>query len=99
MVARGRVREMNLQSTEDLGLSSLSGMPLCVCVCVCVCVSWSVVSDSLQPHGPHSLPGSSVQGILWAKILESVAIPFPGWNVFIFPLFLKHSLTGYRIYS
>ena len=38
MVARGEVREMNLQSTEDLGLSSLSGMPLCVCVCVCVCV-------------------------------------------------------------
>ena len=22
-----------------------------VCVCVCVCVSYSVVSDSLQPHG------------------------------------------------
>ena len=25
---------------------------VCVCVCVCVCVSeYSVVSDSLQPHG------------------------------------------------
>ena len=28
---------------------------------VCVC---SVVSDSLQPHGLYSLPGSSVHGIL-----------------------------------
>jgi len=44
VVARGEVREMNLQSTEDLGLSSLSGMPLCVCVCVS---RSSVVSDSL----------------------------------------------------
>ena len=57
MVARGEVGEMNVQSTEDLGLSSLSGMPLCVCVCVrvcvcvCVCVSRSVVSGSLRPHG------------------------------------------------
>ena len=32
------------------------------------------VSDSLQPHG---LPGSSVHGILQARILEWVAIPFP----------------------
>ena len=32
----------------------------------------SVVSDSLQPHGP----GSSVHGLLQARILEWVAIPF-----------------------
>ena len=35
-------------------------------------VSHSVVSDSLQPHGP----GSSVHGILQLKIVEWVAIPF-----------------------
>ena len=35
-------------------------------------VSHSVVSDSLQPHGP----GSSVHGILPAGILEWVAISF-----------------------
>ena len=35
----------------------------------------SVVSDSLQPHG-CSLPGSSVHGILQARILEWVAISF-----------------------
>ena len=39
-------------------------------------VSRSVVSDSLQPHGYSSLPGSSVRGILQARILEWVAIPF-----------------------
>ena len=32
---------------------------LSVCVYVCVCVSRSVVSKSLQCHGPYSLPGSS----------------------------------------
>ena len=36
-------------------------------------VSCSVVSNSLWPHG---LPGSSVLGILQARILEGVAIPF-----------------------
>ena len=34
---------------------------------LCVCVNCSVVSDSLRPHG---LPGSSVHGILQARILE-----------------------------
>ena len=32
--------------------------------CLCVCVSHSVVSNSLQPHGLYSPPGSSVHGIL-----------------------------------
>ena len=36
-------------------------------------ISCSVVSDSLQSHG---LTGSSVYGILQARILEWVAIPF-----------------------
>ena len=35
----------------------------------------SVVSDSLQPHGLY-LPGSTVHGILQARILEWVAISF-----------------------
>ena len=36
-------------------------------------VSPLVMSDSLWPHGP---PGSSVHGILQARILEWIAIPF-----------------------
>ena len=40
---------------------------------MCV-LSWSVVFDSLKPHG-LSLPGSSVHGILGARILEGVAMP------------------------
>ena len=39
-------------------------------------VSCSVVSDSLQPHELYSLPGSFVRGILQARILEWIAIPF-----------------------
>ena len=38
-------------------------------------VSCSVVSDSLWPHG-CSPPGSSVHGIIQARILERAAIPF-----------------------
>ena len=38
--------------------------------------SHSVVSDSLQPRGLCSLPGSSVHGIFQARILEWVAVPF-----------------------
>jgi len=40
-----------------------------------VCVGCSAVSDSLWPHGP---PGSSVHGILQARILEWVVFPTPG---------------------
>jgi len=39
-------------------------------------VSHSVVSDSLWPGLDYSPPGSSVHGILQARILEWVAIPF-----------------------
>ena len=46
-------------------------------VCVCVCVSCSVVSDSVTPTD-CSPPGSSVRGILQARILEWVAISSPG---------------------
>ena len=47
----------------------------CAHVCVCVCVVTSVVSNSLQPYGLYSPPGSSVHGILRARILEWVAMP------------------------
>ena len=42
----------------------------------CVYVSHSVVSDSLLPHELHSPPGSSIHGILQARILDWVAISF-----------------------
>ena len=39
--------------------------------------SWesSVMSDSVQPYGLYSPPGSSVRGILQAGMLEWVAVP------------------------
>ena len=46
----------------------------CMDIVLC-CVSHSVVSNSLQPHDCY-LPGSSVHGILQARILEQVAISY-----------------------
>ena len=57
---------------KDQKYSSLKHWHSC-CVCVLSC---SVMSDSLQPHGPYSPPGSSVYGILQARIPGWVAIPF-----------------------
>ena len=54
--------------------SETSRWGVCVCVCVCAVPSCSVVSYSLQPKD-CSPPGSSVHGILQARILEWVAMP------------------------
>ena len=43
------------------------------CMCLCAC---SVMSDSLQPHGPYSPSGSSIHGISQARILGWAAISF-----------------------
>ena len=49
----------------------------CVCVYVCVCAS-ACAQSRLTLYNPvdYSLPDSSVHGILQARILEWVAIPF-----------------------
>ena len=47
---------------------------LCVCVCVCVLVTQSCLT--LCYPMDYSLSGSSVYGILQARILEWAAIPF-----------------------
>ena len=59
-------------------LSSFPWSRVCFCLFKVskVCVSCSVVSDSLQPHGLYSLPGSSIHRSLQARIPEWVAIPF-----------------------
>ena len=50
---------------------------VCVCVYVCVCVCECVLSCfNLCNPMDRSLPGSSVHGILQARILEWVAISF-----------------------
>ena len=64
-----------MSKKEDQTLSYTVRMCVCVCVCVCLCVSHLVVSNSLWPMD-YSLPGSSVHGILQARILEWVTIPF-----------------------
>ena len=47
----------------------------CVCVCVCVCVCSQSCPTLCDPLNP-SLPVSFVHGILQARILERVAMPF-----------------------
>ena len=49
---------------------------VCVCVCVCVCVLVSQLCPTLCDPINCSPPGSSVHGILQARVLERVAIPF-----------------------
>ena len=53
-------------------MSKLSGF-LCVCVCVCVCVLFSQSCTTLCNLMDSS---SSIHGILQARILEWIAIPF-----------------------
>ena len=48
----------------------------CVCVCVCVCVRVVQSCPTLCDPMKCSLPGSSVHGILQAKVLEWVATAF-----------------------
>ena len=48
---------------------------LCVCVCVCVCAMSLQLCLTLCDPIDCSLPGSSVHGIFWARILEWVAMP------------------------
>ena len=57
-------------------ISHLTFKLLCVCVYVCVLVSQLclIVCDLMD----CSPPDSSVAGILHARILDQVAIPFPG---------------------
>ena len=50
----------------------------CVCVCVSVCVLIAPSTPTLCHPMDCSLPGPSVHGILQARILEWVAIPFSG---------------------
>ena len=45
---------------------------ICICVCVCVCTQLCPILGSHMDCGP---PGSSVHGILQARILEWVAMP------------------------
>ena len=70
------------------------------------CVSCSVVSTLCNPMD-CSQPGSSVHGIIQARILELVAIPFPGifptqWSNPGFPRFrqilyhLSHQVSDYK---
>ena len=54
----------------------LKKLKIKLCVCMCVCVYQSLSHVQLCDLMDCSLPGSSIHGILQARILEWVAIPF-----------------------
>ena len=60
------------------GLSCAPASLGALSLCVCICVSVLVIQSCPNLCGPMdcSQPGSSVHGILQAKIMEWVAIPF-----------------------
>ena len=65
-------------------------------------VKWkvSVMSDLLQPRGLYSPPGSSVHGILQARIVEWAAVSFSGgifWTQESNPHLLHCGQTFYRL--
>ena len=51
-----------------------------LCVCVCVYVIVAQLCPTLCDPMDYSLPGSSVHGILQARIVEWVDIPFSRWS-------------------
>ena len=68
------IKFKGLISTRGSDRSQCSNVNVCCCCCCCYIAS--VMSGSLQPYGLYSLPGSSVHGILQARILEWAAMPF-----------------------
>ena len=86
--ARARTHTQTHTHTHTLTPRAVETLTMCACVCVfasvsvcvwslvccCCCYVASVVSDSVRPH---SLLGSSVPGILQARVLEwGTSYPF-----------------------
>ena len=67
---------LSLASLNQSGSSQNLETMMCGCVCVCVCVCVGQLCLTLCDPMDHSLTGSSFHGILQARILEWVAIPF-----------------------
>ena len=61
--------------SDKLSHTCLKTTDVCVCVCVCVCDKWLQSCPTLCDSMDCSPPGSSVCGILQARILEWVAMP------------------------
>ena len=80
----GRTRSMRPGDGVAQGCMYWPHVCVCVCVyvCVCVCARAHMRAKSLQlcpilrDPRDHSLPGSSVHGVLQARILKGVAIAF-----------------------
>ena len=76
MCVRGREKKRKVERQRDLVRSKKwKRVRVCVCVCVCVCArARAQLCPTLCNPMDHSLPGSSVHGIIPARMLEWVAI-------------------------
>ena len=63
---------------KEANLKKLHTVCVCVCVCVCMCVCVLVAQSCPTPCDPMDCnpAGFSVHGILQARVLEWVVIPF-----------------------
>ena len=66
----------NIFGFNYLSFNKYLSTSVCVCVWVCVCVLVAQSCPTLYDPMDDSLPGSSVHGILQARVLEWVAISF-----------------------
>ena len=73
---KGRALHETCICSPRAGVPGLSDLVPDDLRCVQACPVAYVVANSLGPHGLCGPPGSSVHGILQARILESVSIPF-----------------------
>ena len=75
LCCKGKIQSQ-VQWLQILCFMEEIGCPVGVCVCVCVCVWVTQSCPTLCDPMDHSPPGSSVLGILQARILEWVAMSF-----------------------
>ena len=66
------LRKLKIELPYDTASPLLDMYPKCVCVCVLVAQSYPTLCNPTD----YSPPGFSVRGILQAKIMEWIAIPF-----------------------
>ena len=93
---RAAVHAITKSHTQESNAHSYS---LCVCVCVCVCVLAAHSCLTLCDPMDCSPPGSSVHGILQARRLEWVAIPFSTLSLYTYMYSYRHICASMHMRS
>ena len=69
------LHRLTILHLSSVSWTALLNLVMCVCVCVCVWAQLPQLCPTLCNPMDHSVPGSSVHGILQARILEWVIMP------------------------